>query len=184
MKVGDKVKCVDAQGASGEYLTLGATYTVADTARTLVGLEEVLDGQCEFSQRRFTRVIKDIFGFDVEVPDLAPAPAPAPVPAPTEAQRRKAQPVATGVLAYFPDALLAVAEVSRIGNDQHNPGQPLHWAKEKSTDEPDALARHLIDHLRGGGEKFDSDGTRHAAKIAWRALALLQRELDAEKEKK
>jgi len=98
-----------------------------------------------------------------------------------EAARRKGQPVATGVLAYFPDALLAVAEVSRVGNDQHNPGQPLHWAKDKSTDEPDALARHLIDHLRGGGEKFDSDGVRHAAKIAWRALALLQREIDAEK---
>lgn len=98
-----------------------------------------------------------------------------------EAARRKGQPVATGVLAYFPDALLAVAEVSRVGNDQHNPGQPLHWAKDKSTDEPDALARHLIDYLRGGDQKFDTDGVRHAAKIAWRALALLQREIDAEK---
>jgi hypothetical protein len=66
--------------------------------------------------------------------------------------------------------------VSRLGNDQHNPGEPLHWAKEKSTDEADALARHLID--RG---KMDSDGVRHSAKVAWRALALLQREIDAER---
>jgi hypothetical protein len=89
--------------------------------------------------------------------------------------RRKAQPVCTGVLDYFPDALLAVAELSRIGNEQHNPGQPLHWAKEKSTDEPDALMRHLIQ--RG---TLDVDGVRHSAKVAWRALALLQREIDAE----
>lgn len=93
-----------------------------------------------------------------------------------DAAARKAQPLCTGVLDYFPDALLAVAEVSRIGNDQHNPGQPLHWAKEKSTDEADALIRHLVD--RG---TRDTDGARHSAKVAWRALALLQREIDAER---
>lgn len=89
---------------------------------------------------------------------------------------RKDYPLARGVLDYFPDALLEVANVSKIGNDQHNPGEPMHWAKEKSTDEPDALLRHLID--RG---KRDTDGVRHSAKVAWRGLALLQREIDAEK---
>lgn len=93
-----------------------------------------------------------------------------------DAKARKALPICTGVLDYFPDALLAVAEVSRIGNEQHNPGQPLHWAKEKSTDEADALLRHLVDRGR-----MDSDGVRHSAKVAWRALALLQREIDAER---
>lgn len=92
-----------------------------------------------------------------------------------DAEERKAQPVCSGVLDYFPDALLEVARVSKRGNGQHNPGQPLHWAKEKSTDEADALLRHLID--RG---KLDTDGMRHSAKVAWRALALLQRELEAE----
>lgn len=92
------------------------------------------------------------------------------------AAERKAIPLARGLLDYFPDALMAVAELSQIGNEQHNPGQPLHWAKEKSTDEADALLRHLID--RG---HFDTDGVRHSAKVAWRALALLQRELDAAK---
>jgi Domain of unknown function (DUF5664) len=96
--------------------------------------------------------------------------------APTAAAARKALPVCTGCLDYFPDALLAVAELSRIGNDQHNPGQPLHWAKDKSTDEPDALLRHLID--RG---TLDTDGVRHSAKVAWRALALLQREIEGER---
>jgi dATP/dGTP diphosphohydrolase len=95
----------------------------------------------------------------------------------TTVAERKALPVASGVLDYFPDALLAVAEVSRVGNEQHHPGQPLHWDKSKSTDEADALMRHLID--RG---TLDIDGLRHTAKVAWRALALLQRELDAEQE--
>lgn len=94
---------------------------------------------------------------------------------PTDAAARKALPLFSGCLAYFPDALLEVAAVSKVGNDQHNPGQPLHWAKEKSRDEADALARHLIDH----GTR-DTDGVRHSAKVAWRALALLQREIEAE----
>lgn len=92
---------------------------------------------------------------------------------------RKQRPVYSGVLAYFPDALLEVAHVSFLGNEQHNPGEPLHWAKEKSTDEPDALVRHLIDRARG--EVRDTEGARHLAKAAWRALANLQREIDAEK---
>ncbi len=94
---------------------------------------------------------------------------------PSDAKIRKALPLCTGVLDYFPDALLAVAAVSRVGNEQHNPGQPLHWAKEKSTDEADSLLRHLVDRGRR-----DTDGTRHSAKVAWRALALLQREIEAE----
>ena len=94
---------------------------------------------------------------------------------PIEAKARKALPVCTGVLDYFPDAILAVAEVSKLGNDQHNPGQVLHWDKTKSTDEADCIVRHLID--RG---TRDTDGTRHSAKVAWRALALLQRGIDAE----
>ena len=55
----------------------------------------------------------------------------------------------------------------------------MHWAKEKSTDEADALVRHLTE--RGG---FDTDGLRHSAKVAWRGMALLQRELDAEEQQR
>ena len=97
----------------------------------------------------------------------------------TEAERRKGIPVYTGFIKYFPDAILAIAELSRIANDQHNPGEPVHWAKEKSTDEPDALMRHLIDDAKG--EEFDSDGVRHLTKVAWRAMANLQRKLENEK---
>jgi hypothetical protein len=84
----------------------------------------------------------------------------------------------TGVLDYFPRALAEVARLSKAGNEQHNPGQPLHWDKSKSTDHADTIGRHLID--RG---KLDSDGQRHSAKVAWRALALLETELEAEEKK-
>ncbi len=88
-------------------------------------------------------------------------------------QERKDRPVYSGVLKYFPLALQEVARVSKVGNDQHNPGQPLHWDRSKSKDEADALVRHLLD-----AGKFDTDGMRHTAKCAWRALALLQKELE------
>ncbi len=93
-----------------------------------------------------------------------------------EATYRKQRPLITGVLDYFPDALLDVAYCSFIGNEQHNPGTPLHWDRSKSQDEADALGRHLRE--RG---KFDTDGVRHSAKVAWRALALLQKEIEGEK---
>jgi hypothetical protein len=92
---------------------------------------------------------------------------------PTDAAARKAAPMAEGVLWYFPAALAEVARVSKAGNDQHNPGQPMHHARGKSTDHADCILRHLADAgLR------DSDGLRHTAKVAWRALALLQEELE------
>ena len=90
-----------------------------------------------------------------------------------KAKQRKATPVYTGVLKYFPDAIMEVARVSLAGNQQHHPDKPLHWDRKKSTDELDALARHLID-----AGKIDDDGQRHSAKVAWRALANLQKELE------
>jgi hypothetical protein len=90
-----------------------------------------------------------------------------------DATWRKQRPLWSGVLNYFPDALLEVAHVSWVGNEQHNPGQELHWDRSKSQDEKDACARHLVE-----SGKFDTDGTRHSAKAAWRALANLQKELE------
>lgn len=91
-------------------------------------------------------------------------------------EERKNVPVATGCLDYFPDAFCAVAELSRVGNEQHNPGKPLHWDRSKSKDEADALLRHFIE--RG---TLDTDGIRHTAKVAWRAMALLQKEIEGER---
>ena len=96
---------------------------------------------------------------------------------PEDAQERKGLPVATGFVDYFPDAMIAVAELSRVGNDQHNPGKSLFWDRSKSGDESDALMRHFMD--RG---TLDTDGVRHSTKVAWRAMALLQKEIEKERE--
>jgi hypothetical protein len=93
---------------------------------------------------------------------------------PTDPKERKDLPIVSGFLDYFPLASAAVAKLSKIGNDQHNPNQPLHWDKTKSTDHIECIGRHLIDR-----DKFDTDGVLHAVKLAWRAMAYLQ--IEAEK---
>ncbi|MCK9370908.1 DUF5664 domain-containing protein [Candidatus Dojkabacteria bacterium] len=92
------------------------------------------------------------------------------------AKDRKAMPVFTGVLRYFPDAILEVTKASLAGNNQHLAGQPLHWDRSKSQDQMDALTRHLLDYARG--EEFDDDGVRHLTKVVWRGLAQLQKDLE------
>jgi hypothetical protein len=110
---------------------------------------------------------------------------------------RKAIPIFEGVVMYFPKALAAVAEVSYAGNQQHNPGEPLHWSRDKSTDQYNTALRHMMDHRMGGGrlkpqqegqslnngwikEPRDKDGVRHLAKAAWRILAALQLAIEEE----
>jgi hypothetical protein len=93
---------------------------------------------------------------------------------PTDAKERKQVPIASGVLDYFPAAIAEVAKVSYQGNEQHNPGQPLHWARGKSMDQADCIMRHFMER----GTLDSTDGLRHSAKMAWRALALLQLECE------
>lgn len=112
---------------------------------------------------------------------LAPSPvglggAPTRISTlPTDPKERKQYPLASGCWDYFPDALAAVAHVSWLGNNQHNPGKPLHWDRSKSDDEADTAMRHF-----GERGKRDTDGARHTAKFAWRALAILQKEIEEE----
>jgi hypothetical protein len=93
----------------------------------------------------------------------------------SSAQERKNTPVYHGVLMYFPDAIREVAKCSHAGNNQHHSDKPLHWDRSKSGDELDALTRHLLE-----AGSTDADGVKHSAKVAWRALANLQKELEAE----
>lgn len=97
---------------------------------------------------------------------------------PEGAADRKQYPVATGFMDYFPDAIVAVANISYRGNQQHNPGKSLHWDRSKSADEADTMMRHFLQ--RG---TLDTDGVRHSAKLCWRSLALLQKELEEEQKK-
>ena len=96
---------------------------------------------------------------------------------PTDSKLRKLVPLATGCIDYFPDALSAIAELSRIGNDKHNPGQPVHWSRGKSDDHADCLMRHFLE--RGTIDNSGAEPVRHSAQMAWRALAILQLEIEA-----
>jgi hypothetical protein len=89
-----------------------------------------------------------------------------------KAQIRKATPIYSGVLAYFPRALAEVSRASLAGNKQHLDGQPLHWDRSKSKDQLDAATRHLIDHAKG--IFIDDDNVYHLGKSAWRILAELE----------
>ncbi len=111
---------------------------------------------------------------------------PTKIPTPREAwfdrylandkQARKEAPLARGLMGYFPNACLHVAHVSFVANEQHNPGLPLQWAFDKSSDEPDCEIRHMLDAMgAAGANPFDDDGLLHRAKKAWRALADLER---------
>lgn len=98
-----------------------------------------------------------------------------PLSLPDEDAARREFPMFDGLMAYFPNALAYVAMVSKIGNEQHNAGQPLHWARGKSTDHENKIMRHLADVGRKDGR-----GVRHSGSLAWRALANLQEELERE----
>lgn len=84
---------------------------------------------------------------------------------PEDSAERKTFPIYSGLLQYFPSALAAVANHSYKGNEKHNPGRPLHHDRAKSGDEPDALARHLMEGDLVG--------------MCWRALSMLQKDLES-----
>lgn len=91
----------------------------------------------------------------------------------TNKEKRKQIPLYSGLMKYFPDALCEVAKVSFIGSKQHHPNKPVHWDRAKSTDDLDALMRHLLQ-----ADELDIDGTSHLAKCAWRCLAALQKQTE------
>lgn len=93
---------------------------------------------------------------------------------------RKQYPIYTGLLLYFPNACAAVAYCSYVANEQHNPGEPMHWAFDKSIGKGDELLRHMVDSDTAA--RFDKDKVRHSAKAAWRALEKLEREILAERD--
>jgi hypothetical protein len=164
-KVGDRVVCMDNSGCE-DRLEQGEIYRVGNVSEGLLGGEVIV--VCEFG-----------YAYSASRFKLAQAHTQYIATTPTQmllskdANERKATPITTGVLDYFPLAIAAVAVCSKAGNDQHHPNTPLAWDKTKSTDHADCIARHLIDR-----SSYDTDGVLHAAKLAWRALALLQIELE------
>lgn len=96
---------------------------------------------------------------------------------------RKTFPLCEGLLDYFPDALAEASHVSFLGNEKHNPGEPMHHARGKSSDHANCIMRHLLE--RGGFDYIEINGVkhkvRHSAALLWRAAALCQEEIEREK---
>ena len=87
-------------------------------------------------------------------------------------EERKEVAVSRGLMAYFPDALALIARHSVRSNEKHNPGQPVHWSREKSADHEDCIARHSL-AVAVDQNSMDGDAP-HIICRAWRALAALQ----------
>jgi hypothetical protein len=147
--------------------------------------EEAFDEQLE---RVEVEVGEDLFGdSDFESVDpLKFMPTTTVAPAPrrkdwrmfydNSSSRRKEHPVMEGFLKYFPAAVRLVSEVSRLGNDKHNPGEPLHHARDKSGDHLDCAARHLLD-----ADSVDGDlGIIEAVNAIWRLCAYVQEKCERE----
>lgn len=89
---------------------------------------------------------------------------------PTDPKARKETPVVTGCFDYFPLAMAAIARLSKKANEKHNPGQPLHWSREKSSDHADAAGRHLLER----GQIDPETGESMTVHMGWRVLAMIQ----------
>ena len=112
-------------------------------------------------------------------------------------EARKNIPLYFFLTRYFPKALVQVTKVCVAGNVQHNPElapTDINWARGKSTDQLNTAMRHLMDHATQG--PFDQEppevlaaidqpeGTYHLAKAAWRILAALELEIEAQADKR
>lgn len=97
---------------------------------------------------------------------------------PVDSAERKNMPMYSGLLTYFPLALAAIAKHSKESNDKHNPGEALHWSREKSDDHLDCIVRHLADRALAEARGDKPAALAEQRAIAWRALAQL--ELDEE----
>lgn len=97
----------------------------------------------------------------------------------TSAERKEVA-MSRGLFAYFPDALALIARHSVRSNEKHNLGQPVHWARGKSSDHEDCIARHSIS-VAVDPNSLDGDAP-HILCRAWRSLAALQLWIEDKKE--
>lgn len=99
---------------------------------------------------------------------------------PTDSATRKEVPLYSGCYSYFPAALAGVAMHSKISNEKHNPGEPLHHSRGKSSDHADCIVRHLMDlaDMQARRVVWTADEEEalltEANALCWRALALSQ----------
>lgn len=71
---------------------------------------------------------------------------------------------------YFPDAIAEIGELSVKANEKHNPGEPIHWARDKSKDQWGSWGRHMSKL----GTIDEDSGMMHDSSWGWRTLAINQ----------
>ena len=159
-KRGDRVRIIDT-----EHLAYGREGVVKGI--TMHGVEVELRSPSDPTRAEYwTCRVVDLEHVQETYPPLPDDTMRLPV----DSTERKQIPLVGGLLNYFPDALVAVARISKKGNEKHNPGKPLHWSRDKSTDHLECIARHLIDW-----DKIDpDDGEYHIDHLIWRACAQSQ----------
>lgn len=94
---------------------------------------------------------------------------------PEDDNEREQYPAGTFLTTYFPHAQAAKAHHSWKSNEKHNPGEPMHWAKDKSIGGPDRIVRHLMEGV-WAWMRGDREGAKyHFTALAWRADEYLER---------
>ena len=79
-------------------------------------------------------------------------------------------------VSYFPDALVVAGRLCVASNEKHNPGEPVHWAKEKSNDHWGSWGRHTSNLRTVDPES----GMLHDISWLWRTCAINQTRIDNE----
>jgi hypothetical protein len=93
---------------------------------------------------------------------------------PTDSAFRKEFPIESGVNRYFPAAIVCLAAWSKFNNNKHNPGEPLHHSRGKSSDHEECIGRHNFDIADAQRRQDDLTELEEATAGFWRAGARLQ----------
>ncbi len=173
-KTGSLVKYTGETNAGSTRIIKGHNYKVIQSTKTYTSVKPLdhlqREGVWSFMTKDFIAITSPILAKNSRKKTTLPLAS----------KERKDFPLYSGLLQYFPAALTQVSYVSKIGNDKHNPGEPLHHSRGKSADHADCIMRHLLDMKENFGKGLgrDENGVPQVSYIAWRALALAQEWLE------
>lgn len=162
-KVGDKVKIVDSRYTEHYSRMTGGT-----------GIVETVNEHSVYVRCDGDECNGGAFFLDEVAPLYEPvAESPASTRVIPDDDKRDNYPLFDVLFGYFPAAMCELARWSKVGNEQHNPGEDLHWSREKSTDHRNKIMRHLMDY-----DQRESNGFYEAVPMLWRCAALVQELLE------
>jgi hypothetical protein len=171
-KAGDGVKCIKPP-IYNKVLTEGKIYEIIAYINGAITLKSDNNTESTWFDDRFELAYTKPIVDEHETSVIMTLP--------TNSNERKDYPLFRGCLRYFPAALAGVSRTSKLGNDKHNPGEDMHHARNKSSDQGDCIMRHLVDVEdlltalnRGDSKVTQQDILNEVNQMAWRALAFSQ----------